>query len=115
MRAIIVAFHAGALALTFKPALFRKYKKYGEKSKMSARRHFWWGRYPPVFADVGERKELWTGRMYRGETLDFPPSRESIASAGFVEIGVADDPPSQKNIASAGSLRGMRGDGSGFG
>jgi hypothetical protein len=26
--------------------------------------------YPPVFADVGERKGLWTGRVYGGETLD---------------------------------------------
>jgi hypothetical protein len=37
---------------------------------MSARRHFWWGRYPPVFADVGERKELRTWRAEGGEALD---------------------------------------------
>ena len=37
---------------------------------MSARRHFWWGWYPPVFADVGERKELRTGSVDVGETLD---------------------------------------------
>src|SRR5580692_225088 len=43
---------------------------YGEKSKMSARRHFWGGWYPPVFADVGEGKELWAGRVYAGEALD---------------------------------------------
>jgi len=25
--------------------------------------------YPPVFAYVGERKELWAGRVYEGETI----------------------------------------------
>ena len=34
---------------------------------MSARRHFLGRRYPPVFADVGERKELWTRRVDVGE------------------------------------------------
>jgi hypothetical protein len=38
--------------------------------------------YPPVFAYVGERKGLWAGCEYVGETLDFPPSQKSIASAG---------------------------------
>ena len=37
---------------------------------MSARRHFRWGWYPPVFADVGERKELRTGSVDVGEALD---------------------------------------------
>jgi hypothetical protein len=63
---------------------------YGKKSKMSARRHFWGRGYPPVFAYVGERKELWEEFLYVGETLGLrrkwkiengPPSRKSIASA----------------------------------
>src|SRR5579859_4032085 len=41
---------------------------YGEKSKMSARRHFPQGVYPRVFAYVGETKELWAKYSYVGET-----------------------------------------------
>ena len=85
MRAIIVAFHAGALALTFKPALFRKCKKYGGKSKMSARRHFWWGRYPPVFADVGERNGVMDGvRVSRGN-IGLPAFARKRRFGGFTE------------------------------
>ena len=51
----------------------------GEKMKMSARRHFWgWG-YPRVFAYVGETKELQTGRVYRGETLDLGEKEVAVA------------------------------------
>ncbi len=34
---------------------------------MSARRHFWGRGYPPVFADVGEGKELEAGGADAGE------------------------------------------------
>jgi hypothetical protein len=37
---------------------------------MSARRQFLGEGHPPVFADVGEGKELWAGRVYAGEALD---------------------------------------------
>ena len=71
MRAIIVApqlrVYAAVGNVLLRRQIFRNCKKYGEKSKMSARRHFWgWG-YPPVFADVGERKELRAGRVEGGE------------------------------------------------
>jgi hypothetical protein len=45
----------------------RKCKISGEKSRMSARRHFWVGYTPPVFAYVGETKEIRGWCSYAGE------------------------------------------------
>jgi hypothetical protein len=42
---------------------------------MSARRHFEVGVYPPVFAYVGETKELRTEIWYGGETKDLETRR----------------------------------------
>jgi hypothetical protein len=57
-------------------------KIYGEKSKMSARRHFWVGVYPPVFAYVGEIKELRAENLYVGETKDLEGKRFGARKRG---------------------------------
>jgi hypothetical protein len=98
---------------------------------MSTRRHFWWG-YPPVFADVGEGKELRTGGVDGGEgkelgeeslqstvdslergktTEDF--TTENTEGTENTVVGAAkrkwkfeNGPPSRESIASADSREG---------
>jgi len=45
---------------------------------MSARRHFLQGIYPPVFAYVGETKELRAEIWYVGETKDLETRRVGL-------------------------------------
>jgi len=48
---------------------------------MSARRQFLGEGHPPVFADVGEGKELRAGRVYAGEGKDLgEESRQSTVN-----------------------------------
>jgi hypothetical protein len=74
MCAIIVApqlrVYAAVGIVLLRQQIFRNCRKYGEKSKMSARRQFLGEGHPPVFADVGEGKELRTGSAEGGEALD---------------------------------------------
>jgi hypothetical protein len=60
-----------------------KLQKIGGKIENVGAPTFLGGVYPPVFAYVGETKELGTGCVDVGETKDLrPPSRDSVASAG---------------------------------
>jgi hypothetical protein len=64
----------------------RKCEISGEKSRMSARRHFWVGYTPPVFAYVGETKDIRGWCSYGGEIKEMEevvrdwPTADSLQS-----------------------------------